>query len=48
MATAKRKQDEQHADLNEDLSGDEEDLGRTTAATRLRKELAEQEELARQ
>lgn len=49
MATAKRKQDEQHADLNDDLSGDEEDLGRTaTAATRLRKELAEQEEMARQ
>lgn len=48
MATAKRKQDEQHADMNDDLSGDEEDLGRTTAANRLRRELAEQEELARQ
>lgn len=48
MATAKRKQDEQHADMNDDLSGDEEDLGRSTAANRLRRELAEQEELARQ
>ncbi|KAK6635483.1 hypothetical protein RUM43_007620 [Polyplax serrata] len=49
MATAKRKQDEQHAEINDDLSGDEDELGRTTtAATRLRKELAEQDELARQ
>lgn len=48
MATAKRKQDEQHADMNDEMSGDEEDLGRTTAANRLRRELAEQEELARQ
>ena len=56
MATAKRKQDEQHADLNDDMSGDEDDLGRTmtttmtstTAASRLRKELGEHEELGRQ
>lgn len=48
MATAKRKQDEQHADMNDDLSGDEEDLGRNSAASRLRRELAEQEELGRQ
>lgn len=48
MATAKRKQDEQHADLQEDMSGDEDDLGRPNAANRLRRELAEQEDLARQ
>lgn len=48
MATAKRKQDEQHADLQEDMSGDEDDMGRPNAANRLRRELAEQEDLARQ